>query len=1150
MKHKLLCFATLLLMLACSVRLSAQYYDTGIDSTRWIQLSDNAVTIADSSTSESAFGPYAIGFPFQFGAEQHTQFSTNKYGFIKFGNTCCDGGAWDVSLAENAPGVTTSDDIRRVLLLTKYIKYELFGTTPNRVLVCEYHRYERYNHSDRIEKYQIQFFESSNLTCIVYDTMNTFSGSIGASIGASNGAEYFYIDNNNRQQYHTVITNHPAPEQYRYYEFRIPAPVIDGDLTYRDSTRSVVIKCNPNATSINIPNTVEEIAPFAFENCTNLASVTLPNSVATIGNSAFASCTNLSTLTIGSNDNASSSVATTIGDSAFAECANLANISWKDNITSMGNYVFAGCSVMARLVMPDSTVSIGDRCFNGCTNLRSITFGQRLASCGHLSNTLDSITLDTLRFRNPNPIYYSNNYIYASLGRLRTPHPVIIVPCGALPEYRSTPANYSGGYGAYGTLMSECSSVVITPVATDTGIVIVPSWCKLPYEIVRLSDGTLRPNKYDLGPYCFEPGEVVEMRGLPIVHTDIYYHFDLPYQTDVMIDYWSNGTMGNSTTFTAEESDTLVGYVIHTPYAVLDTNNVHAPIKAFGSMARIDNKAQYSFLNDTTPTIYSTGLWISGLNNDTIFVAADKYSRLSDGMDYQPGPYQEGAATMRWDSLSWNHVWKVGRNEIDYHLSHVGHTDYEMPDDLANWPGPFVDTDGDSIYSPLLGDYPLIRGDQATFGIFNDNKSHDLSLGMTMGLEIHIMAYAFSDTSEALNNTVFVNYKIYNKSNRTYSDCYLNMFTDFDLGYRYDDFVGCDVKRGLTFAYNGDESDGPGEGSFPGIPPAQGMTILGGARLQADGADNPKVDIDKMRAYYPSELQQYVCGDGYDTLALTRDADRYYPNAWNFTPGDTLGNNSINGLNFGNGIADDERYGMTNHMFYINSADGVSGEPSKATDYYNYSRSYWKNRQHLRYGGNGVNYGITDFNCNFMFPHDSDPLHWGTDGMMVDDWTEITAGNCPSDRRTVAGSGPFTFLPGEMQELDLAYISAKADEGIAYSSVELLKKYTDDIRNMFIQDTTTSGKAFTYIPTPGSTIDIKEAEEKPRILLYPNPTMGMVTIEANIPNNQTIKIFNTLGAEVLQYNITNERTILDLRSLPNGIYYLRCNGTTSKIIKH
>lgn len=360
-----------------------------------------------------------------------------------------------------------------------------------------------------------------------------------------------------------------------------------------------------------------------------------------------------------------------------------------------------------------------------------------------------------------------------------------------------------------------------------------------------------------------------------------------------------------------------------------------------------------------------------------------------------------------------------------------------------------LETQAGIVVGGLLSDQ-VLKGDQTIWWVFNDmGNVHTESLGQPIGMEIRAQAFAFS-TNDEINNMTFYTYEIINRSTYELRETYFSQWVDADLGYAQDDFVGCDVKRGLGYCYNGDEDDGPGSGSYSGIPPAVGIDFFQGPYMDPDGKDNPKIDIAKMRAYYPQQLEHYRLSDGtYDTITLTDDADLYYPNAWYFVPGDAIGNCAINGVNFGNNIVDDERFGMRRFVYYDNSSNSINGEPAKATDYYNYLRGFWKNGQRMKYGGNGITTGTTEFACDFMFPGDSDPLHWGTDGNDVDYWTEVSAGNSPADRRFMQSAGPFTLKPGALNYVTVGIPFAQAPSGKAFSSVELLREIDDVCQALF-----------------------------------------------------------------------------------------------------
>ncbi len=422
--------------------------------------------------------------------------------------------------------------------------------------------------------------------------------------------------------------------------------------------------------------------------------------------------------------------------------------------------------------------------------------------------------------------------------------------------------------------------------------------------------------------------------------------------------------------------------------------------------------------------------------------------------------------------------------------------------DQSRYLAPFYDADGDGEYNYQKGDYPyydfdnalcprtlkaalgpgetyrpfptmedsvgivsgglmsdqVLKGDQTIWWVFNDmGNTHTESGGQPIGLEIRAQAFAFS-TNDEINNMTFYTYEIINRSTYELRNTYFSQWVDPDLGYGYDDYIGCDVKRGLGYCYNGKDVDGPGTGSYSGVPPAVGIDFFQGPYMDPDGKDNPKIDLQKMQDNYPEKLSQYRNPDGsINIIRLTDDADLYYPLAWYFQPNDSVGNCAINGVNFGNDIVDDERFGMRRFVYYENSTSNINGEPSKATDYYNYLQGFWKNGQHMKYGGNAISNGVSDLNCDFMFPDDSDPLHWGTNGVVPDeqyhpnDWTEVTSGEnvSPGDRRFMQSAGPFTLKPGAVNYITVGIPFAQAPSGNAWTSVGILREIDDVCQALF-----------------------------------------------------------------------------------------------------
>ncbi len=157
------------------------------------------------------------------------------------------------------------------------------------------------------------------------------------------------------------------------------------------------------------------------------------------------------------------------------------------------------------------------------------------------------------------------------------------------------------------------------------------------------------------------------------------------------------------------------------------------------------------------------------------------------------------------------------------------------------------------------------------------------------------------------------------------------------------------------------------------------------------------------------------------------------------------------GIGYGDGIVDNERYGMRKFIYY-NWNFGINGQPTLAAQYYNYMRGFWKNGQRMAYGGDGLTAATganLEIPADYMFPGDTDPNKWGTFGIPVDPWTEVGAGNPPGDRLFLQSAGPFTLEPGDYNNITVGMVWARATGGEPFESVELLRLADDKAQALF-----------------------------------------------------------------------------------------------------
>ncbi|MEI6123673.1 MAG: T9SS C-terminal target domain-containing protein [Bacteroidota bacterium] len=509
----------------------------------------------------------------------------------------------------------------------------------------------------------------------------------------------------------------------------------------------------------------------------------------------------------------------------------------------------------------------------------------------------------------------------------------------------------------------------------------------------------------------------------------------------------------------------------------LDVNNVRARINTGGDMWwDLQGNPEYFIPGNTTKTsMFSAALWIGGLDvNGQLKLAAQRYR--GNGNDYWTGPITNDGTASTDASIceEYDKHYVITRAEVEgFKAAFLAGgfalpSGYEVPRCIQDYPAidqapnhslylaPFFDYDGDGLYDYKKGDYPyydfanvlcpsnyppgtpqpltmegngiladqVLKGDMTLWWVFNDKGNiHTETKGEAVGMEIRAQAFGFS-TNDDINNMTFYSYEIINRSTYRLTETYFSQWVDTDLGYAKDDYVGCDVLRGLGYCYNGVDPDGQGKPQDYGAqPPAVGVDFFQGPYMDPDGLDNPKYDIN--------------------------------------TPLVNC-NEAINGLNFGNGIKDDERFGMRRFVFHNNTGglDAIT-DPDIAPEYYNLLRGIWKDGERMVYGGLGhPSAGGTGPAADFMFPDDTDPCNWGTAGIQPSGfttgaggtgltWTDANAGNPPDDRRFMQSAGPFTLEPGAVNYITVGIPWARATAGGPWASVELLRVVDDKCQALF-----------------------------------------------------------------------------------------------------
>jgi hypothetical protein len=552
-----------------------------------------------------------------------------------------------------------------------------------------------------------------------------------------------------------------------------------------------------------------------------------------------------------------------------------------------------------------------------------------------------------------------------------------------------------------------------------------------------------------------------------------------------------------------------VGCAPSTSWSDLDIGNVRARILINGDMWNdLNGTAKYEVPKGSGKNSMSAGaFWIGGKESGgNLKLAAQTYRQ--GGSDFWPGPIDTNSVTI--DSMichAYDRHWKITRQEVADFIN--GGTPSQT---IIDWPGnsnpnsngslhlaPFYDANGDGIYNYTQGDYPKyefgtqspniyerLNGDQTIWWVFNDvGNIHSETNGNSIGIEVHAQAFAFCTNDTDLSNTTFYQFKIINRASSILYQTYFGAYADVDLGNSNDDYIGCDVTRNFGYGYNGD--------SYDDSPTGYGnhLAAIGVDVLQGPLADSPDF----------------------------KDNDF-------------------------NGITDEpgESINMSGFIFYGNDAS-VQGNPTAASDFYQFLDGQWKDASPMVYGGTGYNPNNTTVTASFAFPGNSDPNHYGTSGVNYGfDWTESNPDtglsvNIPSDRRFIMSTGKFTMQPGEINYYIRAAVWAQINDSIPDSSITALQRSDDRIQSFF-------DSHFNNIATCVVTIGIDELSPD-EFSVYPSPATDYLMIHLKDQSTKMqVDIYSTDGKLIYHSNEFNNELNVDVKKWSSGSYYYRLhNGT-------
>lgn len=217
---------------------------------------------------------------------------------------------------------------------------------------------------------------------------------------------------------------------------------------------------------------------------------------------------------------------------------------------------------------------------------------------------------------------------------------------------------------------------------------------------------------------------------------------------------------------------------------------------------------------------------------------------------------------------------------------------FAQPDNLTQSLAPFFDQDGDAMYNPLAGDYPvlilngaLIIPAELTWCVYHSVGPGNPPSALNIPVEIHQTAWAFDCVQPAaLANTIFTSHKIIYRGTEPMDSVQVAVWVDSQIGNcgLLDDYLGSlpELHAFYSTSNRTDDNCMSDIPAFSGIPPVQSVTFLdrpmdrfitfnnGSIGTQIPATTDPKT---------PVEFFHYLTGHWRDGQPLTAGGSGYNP---------------------------------------------------------------------------------------------------------------------------------------------------------------------------------------------------------------------------------------------------------------------------------
>ena len=487
-------------------------------------------------------------------------------------------------------------------------------------------------------------------------------------------------------------------------------------------------------------------------------------------------------------------------------------------------------------------------------------------------------------------------------------------------------------------------------------------------------------------------------------------------------------------------------------------------------------------------TIFNAATWIGGIDGGgQLHVAAATYRQTGD--DFWPGPaIVNGLPIDSIESNKWDRVWHITKNEVDiFRLNTFPVTSGSVPTSILQWPAKgnsnAVGNNGVAL-SVNQSEAPFVDADLD--GLYDPAKGdYPEVLGDEMLWWVYNDVRPHGETaSSPLNVEIHASaYAFSCPADSILSNTIFLKQQMINKGSILLDsvFVGSWIDMDIGCRYNDFMGCDTASSSFYGY---NGNGIDTGCTSRGYGTQTPMQMVTMLH-----------------------------------TPANNSGTQA----------------GMSSYLNYNNDFN-PKGNPENPSDYYNYLNGIWQDNTPITRdtcSGKGGN-----IPTKFMSPNSpADTLSFPSA------WSACTCPYIPSDLRSIAASGPFSFHPGDSQMFEQAFIFHRfqSQTGCAAPFQAGDVQHIKDFYNHTLVGPCRYNTGINDVVTTNV-----------NLTLYPNPATNIINYNiTGLTNKATYSIIDITG-RVLQVGEINGVVgsgTIDLKDFSKGIYVFRLATTTETMVR-